>query len=106
MSYELYRESTIGVKLTDSLDALIQSQAITPSLAMKVLQQFDKSISELLSKTLKNKASIKGYLSMYRSVDTVWTFLIENAVFKIDNEQIEVDRCKIVACDGRNAPVQ
>ncbi|KAG8216580.1 putative transcription initiation factor IIA, gamma subunit [Butyriboletus roseoflavus] len=37
--YEFYRGSSIGMALTDSLDELITSGAITPQLAMKVLQQ-------------------------------------------------------------------
>jgi len=35
--------SRIGMALTDSLDELITSGAITPQLAMKVLQQVDQN---------------------------------------------------------------
>ena len=37
------------MQLTDALDELIQSGHINPILAMKVLEQFDKSISETLA---------------------------------------------------------
>jgi transcription initiation factor IIA, gamma subunit, helical domain len=47
------------MQLTDALDELIQSGHINPILAMKVLEQFDKSISETLANNVKSKASVK-----------------------------------------------
>jgi len=40
--YELYRRSTLGMTLTDALDEMVTNGELTPSLAMKVLAQFDK----------------------------------------------------------------
>ncbi|KFO87503.1 Transcription initiation factor IIA subunit 2, partial [Buceros rhinoceros silvestris] len=42
--YQLYRNTTLGNSLQESLDELIQSQQITPQLALQVLLQFDKAI--------------------------------------------------------------
>ena len=39
MSYELYRRSSLGMALTDTLDELITSGLIDPQLAMKILSQ-------------------------------------------------------------------
>lgn len=50
---------SIGMQLTDALDELIQSGHINPILAMKVLEQFDKSISETLANNVKSKGNIK-----------------------------------------------
>lgn len=47
------------MQLTDALDELIQSGHINPILAMKVLEQFDKSMSETLSTHVKSKGNIK-----------------------------------------------
>ncbi|CAG8795359.1 19013_t:CDS:2 [Gigaspora margarita] len=58
--YELYRRSSIGMALTDSLDELIQTSHIDPQLAMKVLLQFDKSITEALETKVRTKATFKG----------------------------------------------
>jgi transcription initiation factor TFIIA small subunit len=44
--YELYRSSTLGLALTDSLDELIQSGQINPQLAMRVLMQVSLSYSK------------------------------------------------------------
>lgn len=57
--YEFYRQSSIGIQLTDALDELIQSGHINPILAMKVLEQFDKSISETLANNVKSKGNVK-----------------------------------------------
>lgn len=103
--YEFYRQSSIGIQLTDALDELITSGHINPVLAMKVLEQFDKSIAETLANNVKSKGSVKGHLHNYRLCDEVWTFIVKNAHFKLDNgEMLPVERAKIVACKmGENA---
>ena len=90
---------SIGIQLTDALDELIQSGHINPILAMKVLEQFDKSISQTLAHNVKSKGNVKGHLHNYRLCDEVWTFIIKDAMFKLDNgEMLSVDKAKIVAC--------
>jgi len=98
--YEIYRKSTLGVCLTESLDELVTNSSISPELAIRVLKQFDASINEALHTKVKSKMSFKGHLHTYRFVDNVWTLILENVNFKIDNETISTDKVKIVACDG------
>ncbi|KAJ2747966.1 Transcription initiation factor IIA subunit 2 [Coemansia sp. BCRC 34301] len=99
--YELYRSSTLGTALTDSLDELIQAGHITPQLAIQVLEQYDKSISEALSNKVKAKAVVKGNLRTYRFCDEVWTFIIKNPNFKFDHDVTAADKVKIIACNGK-----
>ncbi|KAJ1873195.1 Transcription initiation factor IIA subunit 2 [Coemansia sp. RSA 1722] len=99
--YELYRRSTLGMALTDSLDELIQAGHITPQLAIQVLGQFDRSISEALSTKVKAKAVIKGNLRTYRFCDDVWTFIIKTPNFKFDHDSATADKVIIVACNAR-----
>ena len=47
MSYQLYRCTTLGSYLRETLDELLQQRAITPKVAMEVLQEFDKSINKV-----------------------------------------------------------
>ncbi|KAI0694204.1 transcription initiation factor IIA gamma subunit [Cytidiella melzeri] len=102
--YEFYRGSSIGMALTDSLDELITSGSITPQLAMKVLQQFDKSLADTMVKQVKTKTTLKGHLSTYRLCDDVWTFIIKNAQFKMEsNEMVSTPKIKIVACKNGDA---
>ncbi|KAI9502775.1 Transcription initiation factor IIA subunit 2 [Coemansia spiralis] len=99
--YKLYRTSTLGAALTDSLDELITAGHITPQLAVQVLEQYDKSISEALSTKVKVKAVMKGNLRTYRFCDDVWTFIIKNPLLKFDHEITTADKIKIVACNSR-----
>jgi transcription initiation factor TFIIA small subunit len=101
ITYELYRRSTLGCTLTDTLDELIQDQKMNPQLAMRVLTQFDKSMTEALA-DVRTKCQFKGHLHTYRFCDDVWTFLIKNAQFKIEHETVHVPCIKIVACKTRD----
>lgn len=115
--YELYRRSTIGVALTDALDTLISDQKIQPQLAMTILNNFDRIISDNLKSeagTAKSRLTFKGDLDTYRFCDDVWTFIIKNVLIKMNDvsavegsnsidSEITVDKFKIVACNARKA---
>lgn len=100
MSYQLYRNTTLGHTLQESLDDLIQVNQITPQLALKVLLQFDKAINNALATRVKNRVSFKGHLNTYRFCDNVWTFVLNDVEFKEVQDTIIVDKVKIVACEG------
>lgn len=61
MNYELYRRSTLGLALTDALDQMIQEQQLTPQLGMRVLYQFDRSMSEVLNNRIRVRGTIKVF---------------------------------------------
>ncbi|KAK9473683.1 transcription initiation factor IIA, gamma subunit-domain-containing protein [Dipodascopsis tothii] len=98
--YELYRRSSIGVALMDALDELIKDSKIQPQLAMKILSTFDRCITETLADSMKStRLSFKGHLDTYRFCDDVWTFIIKDVNFKMENsEVVTADKIKIVAC--------
>ncbi|KAL4595491.1 hypothetical protein ACB092_12G095100 [Castanea dentata] len=100
-TFELYRRSTIGMCLTETLDEMVNSGTLSPELAIQVLVQFDKSMTEALESQVKNKVTIKGHLHTYRFCDNVWTFILQKATFKSDDNSETVDRVKIVACDSK-----
>ncbi|KAF7324785.1 Glycoside hydrolase [Mycena kentingensis (nom. inval.)] len=119
--YEFYRGSPIGIALTDSLDELITSGDITPQLAIKVLQQFDKSLADTMVNSVKAKATLKasrapflyvptltpfqGHLKTYRNCDDVWTFVVKDASFKMDGSEgvVHTPSVKIIACKNGEA---
>lgn len=41
-TFELYRRSTIGMCLTETLDQMVSGGVLSPELAIQVLIQFDK----------------------------------------------------------------
>ncbi|PKU64973.1 Transcription initiation factor IIA subunit 2 [Dendrobium catenatum] len=110
-TFELYRRSTIGMCLTETLDEMVSNGTLNPELAIQVLVQFDKSMTEALENQVKSKVSIKetkwvgekakGHLHTYRFCDNVWTFILRDATFKNEECQENVGRVKIVACDSK-----
>lgn len=51
--------TSIGLSLTDTLDDLINEGRIEPQLAMKILSNFDRVITEVLADKVKCKLSFK-----------------------------------------------
>jgi len=101
--YELYRGTSIGVALADTLDDLISSRRIEPQLAMKIMANFDQVIAQVLGEKVKSRMSFKGHLDTYRFCDEVWTFIIKDIKFKLDNsQQIEAEKVKIVSCQSKD----
>lgn len=44
----------------------------------------------------------KGHLDTYRFCDEVWTFLIKDVNFKLDNQNpIQAEKIKIVSCNSK-----
>lgn len=112
--YELYRRSSIGSALADALDTLISDEKIQPQLAMRILGNFDRIVSEILKAErgmCKAKITFKGDLHTYRFCDDVWTFIIKNVMIKmtdtsnndLNDSEFAVDKFKIVACNSRKA---
>ncbi|KAI2871539.1 hypothetical protein CBS147323_2781 [Aspergillus niger] len=94
--YELYRGSSLGLSLTDTLDDLINEGRIEPQLAMKILSTFDRVITEVLADKVRARLTFKGHLDTYRFCDEVWTFLIKDVTFKLDNQTtVSADKVKI-----------
>jgi len=104
MSYTLYRNTTLGNTLQETLDELLQMQMLSPSLALQVLIQFDKSINSALNTRVKNKVTFKAEkLNTYRFCDNVWTFLLNDVEFREITELSKIDRLKIVACEAKSS---
>lgn len=103
MSYQVYRETTLGQTLQDTLDEMIALGKMNNRIAARVLHEFDKVISLALEQKVKNRIIIKcNKLLTYRFCDNVWTLLLQDAEFREFQEHIKVSWVKIVACDGKS----
>jgi len=60
MSYQLYRNTTLGNTLQEALDELMQMKYLNDDLALKVLKQFDSSVNAALSGRVKTKLNFKA----------------------------------------------
>eukprot|EP00771_Trimastix_marina_P000615 gnl/Trimastix_PCT/1633.p1 GENE.gnl/Trimastix_PCT/1633~~gnl/Trimastix_PCT/1633.p1 ORF type:complete len:119 (+),score=5.41 gnl/Trimastix_PCT/1633:59-415(+) len=96
-TYELYRKSTLGACLSETLESLIAESQITRDVGQQILQQFDEAMNERLQ-DLKSRTTFKGKLNTYRFCDNVWTLILQGARFRTENQIIEAPAVKIVAC--------
>lgn len=100
--YELYRQSSIGWALAEALDELIGDSYMEPQMANRILAQFDRAMTDALQTQVRARMTLKGHLQTYRCCDDVWTFLVKDVQFKMeDHEQVNADKIKIVACNAR-----
>lgn len=96
------------------------------------MAQFDKSLADTMIKQVKNKTTLKvrslylrapvcsivfalfplfvcafvlqGHLHTYRLCDDVWTFIVKDASFKMEsNEMVTAPKIKIIACKNGDA---
>lgn len=51
----------------------------------------------------KANVANKGHLDTYRFCDEVWTFLIKDVTFKMENssQTVQADKVKIVSCNSK-----
>lgn len=95
-------DRSIGDCLIDTIDELINDGRIEPQLAMKILSNFDKTISDVLAEKVKARLTFKGHLETYRFCDDVWTFLVKDVKFKTDtSSEFTAEKVKIVSCNSK-----
>merc|ERR1712110_799717 len=81
MSYQVYRNTTLGTTLQDSLDELMQQQQISQSLKNKVLEGYDRAINNALATRVRNRINFKGQLNTYRFVTMSGLLLLKMPSF-------------------------
>jgi len=100
-AYQLYRNTTLGSTLQETLDDFIEFQQIPADIALKVLLAFDKVINNALAQKVRSRIAFKAEkLNTYRFCDNVWTFFMTDVEFREVQDFMQVDKLKIVACDG------
>ncbi|CAF4042508.1 unnamed protein product [Rotaria magnacalcarata] len=83
--YQIYRSTTIGLTLHDTLHELVQRQILSSRVVDFIFNVFDEIINEkLIFRSIKEKQetclSFKGHLLSYRSCDQVWTLLFDSLI--------------------------
>ncbi|CAI2348161.1 unnamed protein product [Caenorhabditis sp. 36 PRJEB53466] len=103
-SYALYRGTTLGQALEQTLNDMEEEGLLPKQLVSKVLTQFDKSMNKQISRLPKEKMNFCAtQLLTYRYCDNVWTFILNNVTLKDPQRSFDdpIEKLKIVACDGR-----
>ncbi|KXS19580.1 transcription initiation factor IIA, gamma subunit [Gonapodya prolifera JEL478] len=102
---EIYRSSTLGTALTESLDEMITNGQMDPHIAMKVLKQFDATVMETLNSRVRSKCTMKGKLHTFRFVDEIWTFELLKPTIKFDFETVTAaGKVKLVSTTAKRGP--
>eukprot|EP00002_Diphylleia_rotans_P004530 TRINITY_DN1337_c0_g1_i1.p1 TRINITY_DN1337_c0_g1~~TRINITY_DN1337_c0_g1_i1.p1 ORF type:complete len:108 (-),score=22.80 TRINITY_DN1337_c0_g1_i1:167-490(-) len=101
-NFNLYRKSTIGTKLSESLDELIRAGKMDNSVAYDILEEFDRVINHYLATQVKDKYTLKGDLDYYRQCDNVWTLIVKDAIIRQGDTELHASRVRIVACDTKS----
>ncbi|XP_021721195.1 transcription initiation factor IIA subunit 2-like [Chenopodium quinoa] len=104
---KLYRNSTIGCCLLAALEELVHGNSISKEFALKVVNQFDKSMLEAFQTEQvpeHNLITFKGKLQQYKFIDSCWTFDLLNAVISARGKGIwfkVVGNLRIMAFNGK-----
>ncbi|KAF7341258.1 Transcription initiation factor IIA subunit 2 [Mycena venus] len=102
--YEIYRGSTLGLALMDTIDELVRLQVLTGPQGMLVVEKFDRAVANALATQVKAKTSVKAHLRTYNDCEEVWTFHLRDATFKMDDSTVvTTPRIKVVACKDTSA---
>ncbi|KAJ7642352.1 transcription initiation factor IIA gamma subunit [Mycena polygramma] len=92
--YDMYRGSTLGVALADTIDEYVRLNVLTGTQGIMIMQQFDRAMTQALTAKVKAKTSVKE----------VWTFYLRNATFIMDDRTaVTTERIKMIACKGEGA---
>merc|ERR1712023_315376 len=99
----IYRNSKLGESLALTLDNLVTNDRIPYTLAVRVLDQFDKSIFNALKHQTKARVKIKGRVEKYNHVQNVWLYHAKNVlmivevgtglekeIYRLDVEKVEL----------------
>ncbi len=99
MSLTLYRQSSLGKTLSEVLEELQKEDKISNEMLSKTLEIFDRVICEEISKSKKQKASIKAQVTSFKNCDDIWIFYGKNVSVTIEKTNMTSNKLKIIACD-------
>eukprot|EP00761_Pharyngomonas_kirbyi_P001266 gb/GECH01001269.1/.p1 GENE.gb/GECH01001269.1/~~gb/GECH01001269.1/.p1 ORF type:complete len:128 (+),score=34.34 gb/GECH01001269.1/:1-384(+) len=103
--YIMYRESSIGEALKDTLEDMEKGERIDKNISDIVLNNFDQVMNRTLTEDVSSKVNFKGKCEIYRCVENVYVFILKDANFQMDNETLPLGNndnyVKIVACEAK-----
>ena len=103
----LYRKTTIGEALAESLQELKDKNELSAAQTDHIFSLFDnvnllrysQEVKGKLDTIIKPKATLKGKAHNYRHCDSTWTFILNDCTVKFEEREEKTKYCKIVAVD-------
>ncbi|KAM0900207.1 hypothetical protein ACQ4PT_020770 [Festuca glaucescens] len=93
---EIYRNTSIGRALTDTLGEMVSSGKLDPARPPGP----PASMCAALENKVTSRFLFKGNLRTYRYCDSVWTFNLRDVTFRNGDISEDIGKVKIVACDS------
>jgi transcription initiation factor TFIIA small subunit len=109
-AYQIYRSTTIGLALDETLRELVHRQILIPRVVHYIFDVFDQIMNEkLIFRSVKEKKEFclffKGHLLSYRACDQVWTLLFDSLTFTSNTDPLwkmsltgQNNKIKIITC--------
>lgn len=102
---EIFRVSTIGETLCDTLDEMVTSGRISGELAVRILENFDEKMPKVLAdqRLVKERITFKGKLGRnYRKFNDFCSIDGENVIIKLEKgNTFELDKLRIMAKEAK-----
>merc|ERR1711972_1011045 len=89
---KIYRNSKLGKALAMTLESFVARGCIQRSLAISILDQFDKSMYDALETHTNAKIILRGQIVEYRGCDNLWQYHMKNAKIKIVSGNNEINK--------------
>ncbi|KAA8900479.1 hypothetical protein FN846DRAFT_958722 [Sphaerosporella brunnea] len=80
----LYRNTSLGTTLLDSLDEMVMDGRMTPKFACKIVENFDIAMISVLRSKVKARLDLKGKLEDYRCINDEWYMVLKDVVVTLD----------------------
>ncbi|RPA72841.1 hypothetical protein BJ508DRAFT_314359 [Ascobolus immersus RN42] len=99
---DIFRQTSIGMALIDTLDDWISSGRMTPELANRILYNYDVASKQGIddAKVNSKNARLTGYMENYKCLDGNWSLKVSkvNVVVPAEDKEIRGNRClKVLA---------
>jgi|Transcript_52404 hypothetical protein len=104
MSFVHYRASTIGIQLDETLRELLNENVIDTDLVELIKKEFDKAVTIVLKKRVKDKPAMRGKLRHYQNCDSAWMFYVTDPEIRVSNYSLPVPingPLTIIACETK-----
>jgi len=104
MPFVHYRAATIGIQLEETLKELLNENVIDINLVEFIKKEFDKAVSIILRKRVKDKPAMRGKLRHYQNCDNVWMFYVTEPEIRVSNYSLPVPingPLKIIGCESK-----
>ena len=109
--FGIYRKTTLGEKLKETLDEMLEAKEITDKIYTEMLDQFDEAICKefedkevIRDEFLKTKNQVAGTHVNHNHVDNIWQFTITNPTVTLNGHPFPTEMLEILAIDTHLNP--